>query len=267
MVSTLRRFAQTVRHAPGLRSFESFWALLRKPYLRVLTRLASKQGFQASIGGYDMRLHPSFATQNWETVEAQAYRAFVNTLEAGDIVYDVGAHIGTYSLIALFKTGNQGKVVAYEPHGFTRHYLEQHLEWNGGQDRTIIRGVCCGASSGTTDFYCLPDQAEGMNGIVPVEGFQKTTAQVTTIDSEVAEIGLIPSIIKIDVEGAEWDVLKGAEHTINTHHPRIFLSLHPIALKKVNTTPQMILDWLIERGYNCESIAEDHEIHVVCQLA
>ncbi|MBD2017969.1 FkbM family methyltransferase [Microcoleus sp. FACHB-53] len=267
MLSNLRLFAQTVRHAPGLSSLTPLWGLLRQPYLKLLTSLAGKNGLPVTVGSHSLRLHPIFATRNWEAVEAESYRAFAASLNPGDVVYDIGAHIGTYTLIALQKIGSQGRVIAYEPHEFTRTYFMQHLQWNGGSEQTICRTLCCGAKPGTTDFYCLPEQAEGMNGLVPVEGFNKVTVQVNTLDAEVAELGLIPSLIKIDVEGAEWDVLKGAEQTLRQYQPRLCLSLHPIALAKLGVTPETVLEWLTQRGYSYEVIARDHEIHVMAKVS
>src|SRR5208283_5173574 len=132
MVSFFRRFAQSIRHAPILRSLSPVWSLLRKPYLRLLNTFAKREGLLVSVGGYKIRLHPDFATQNWEKIEYDSYQAFAGLLRPGDTVFDIGAHIGTYTLLALQRIGAQGRVFAYEPHAFTCRYLKQHLEWNGG---------------------------------------------------------------------------------------------------------------------------------------
>jgi len=239
------------------------WSLLRKPYLAALNLLAGRRGIEVRIAGYPLRLSPAFATQNWETVEAASYQAFVDSVKPGAVVFDVGAHIGTYSILALMRSGPKGCVVAYEPHAFTRKYLERHLVWNAGIDRAIIRSICCGAAPGTADFFYAPDQAEGMNGLVPVEGFSRTSVPVTTLDKEVEELGLVPDIIKIDVEGAEWDVLRGAERTLSACGPTLVLSVHPEALSKLGISPIDIEAWLKERGYGWSVIAHDHEVHVV----
>jgi hypothetical protein len=85
------------------------------------------------------------------------------------------------------------------------------------------------------------------------------------LDKEIADLAFVPDIIKIDVEGAEWDVLKGAEKTLERNHPILFLSLHPRALAIRGESPDMVLDWLKQRGYSHEVIAQDHEIHVVAR--
>lgn len=263
MISTFRRFAQVIRHAPMLRSLNPVWNMLRKPYLQLLNTCAKRKGILVSVGSYRMRIHPDFATQDWETIEFESYSAFASLVKPGDVVFDIGAHIGTYTLLALQKVGNRGHVVAYEPHAFTRNYLNQHLVWNGVTERTTVRGLCCGLTQGTASFYCRSDQAEGTNSLIPTDGFEKKTIPVTTLDNDVEVLGLIPTVIKIDVEGAEWDVLRGAAQTISNYHPMIFLSLHPVALSKLGVATNQVFEWLADNGYRHEIISQDHEIHVI----
>lgn len=260
--STLRRFAQRIRHHSRLRRFEQLWNLLRRPYRSTLRALAGRHGLPVNIAGCCIRLHPDFAAQNWETVEAASYTAFRDGVREGDIVFDIGAHIGTYSLIAAVRIGATGRIVAYEPFDRTRAYLRTHLEWNGASDRALLRDVCCGAAAGVADFFYGPG-AEGMNGLLPVSGFASTQVSVVTVDSEVINFGLAPTVMKIDVEGAEMDVLKGAEETLRSVRPRLFLSIHPEQLKAQGASESIILDWLAARGYACKVIARDYEVHVV----
>jgi FkbM family methyltransferase len=71
-----------------------------------------------------------------------------------------------------------------------------------------------------------------------------------------------PTVISIDVEGAEFEVLKGAENTLLTYFPKIYLSLHPTFLKDYwNITENDVLKWLVDRGYDYELLADLHEKH------
>lgn len=264
IISSLRHFAQTLRHAPGLRSCKFIWRLLRQPYLWVLTLFASKSGIEVHVGGFPVLLHPAFSTAGWESCEFECYRIFASELHTGSVVYDVGAHIGTYTLVALQNCGPSGRVVAYEPDDFTRQYLLQHLKWNGGENRTIVRPCCCGETSGIADLYHVPEKAEGMNSLLPIAGFHKKSVLVTTLDEEVAKLGLIPALIKIDVEGWEWQVLKGAESTLQRYGPRLLLSLHPQYLENSGTSAESVLVWLQQKSYQYKVIGQDHEIHVFC---
>ena len=141
--------------------------------------------------------------------------------------------------------------------------MRRHLAWNGAAEQVIVRPLCCGATRGRVRFFYRPGVPEGINGLVEAEGLVATWADVTTLDDEVATLDLIPAIIKIDVEGAELDVLKGAEAVLRAHKPRLFLSLHPGPLAKLGLTPGAIAEWLAGRHYRCRFIAEDQEIHVM----
>lgn len=261
--SLLRTIAQSVRHAPVLQHCTSAWNVLRQPYGRVLTAFAAGNGLPLSIGGHTMRLHPLFANLNWETVEVEAYRAFTSAVMPGDVVYDVGSHFGTYTIISLRQGGPQTRVVAYEPCELTRQYLSQHLQWNHATEQVLVRSVCCGAVKGIAPFYIRPGVPEGINSLIKAEELEEISVDVTTLDDDVRELGLIPQIIKIDVEGAELEVLKGAEAVLRNCRPRLFISLHPIPLAKVGLAPRSIVDWLARRDYDCRMIAEDQELHLM----
>lgn len=74
-----------------------------------------------------------------------------------------------------------------------------------------------------------------------------------------------PTAMSIDVEGAELEVLKGAEATLLEYKPKIWLSVHPQFLKDYwNTTPNKVLKWLADRGYESELLADVHEQHYLC---
>jgi FkbM family methyltransferase len=225
--SVLRRSAQSIRHAPGLRRWSPLWESLRTPYRHLLTALGARRGMPVTIGGYTMRLAPDVVNLSWERVEVASYRTFADQVRAGDVVFDVGAHFGTYAMIAAWRGGPGARVVAYEPCALTRGYLVRHLAWNGVADRVTVREVCCTDIVGVGAFYAHPTIPEGINGLLPAEGLVETQVRCTTLDAEVEELGLVPSLVKIDVEGAEVDVLRGAAGLLDSHGPGILVSLHP----------------------------------------
>jgi FkbM family methyltransferase len=261
----LRRSAQSIRHAPGLRRCAALWSGLREPYRRILVGLGGRRGVPMMVGGQTMRLSPDVLNKNWETVEVESYRVFAAEVRPGDVIYDVGAHFGTYTLIGVARGGPQTRVVAYEPCDLTRQYLTRHLHWNGAESQVLIRPVCCGATSGSATFFHWPGVPEGINGLLPQDGLVPTTVPMTTIDREVAELRLVPAIIKIDVEGAELEVLKGAVRVLDEHRPRLLLSLHPPQLAQVGLDCEAVLTWLKGRDYRAEVIAEDQEVHVLAR--
>ncbi len=171
MIGALRRFAQLVRHAPGLRNLDKLWSVLRRPYERVISSAANRTGVAVRVGDSKIMLHPDFANIGWETVERDSYLAFQRAIEPGAVVFDVGAHIGTYTILARQAAGPAGQVVAFEPDDTARRYFSLHMDWNGCTEGTLIREVCCGAGPGHVEFYHDPQEPSGQSGMLAVEGF------------------------------------------------------------------------------------------------
>ncbi len=263
--AVLRRSAQSIRHWPGLQHLTPVWNGLRAPYRRILAQLAGTEGVPVTIGGYSIRLAPDTVSLNWETVEVDAYKVFVQEIGSGEVIYDIGAHFGTYTLIGLKRGGPGTRVVAYEPCELTRDYLRRHLRWNGAGDEVLVRPLCCGSSPGVATFFYKPGLPEGINGLLPDEGLAETRVRVTTLDEEVRELGLVPTFVKIDVEGAELDVLKGASHVLARSRPRLLLSLHPRRLAQAGLDCEAVRQWLTARDYLWRVVGEDQEVHVLAR--
>jgi FkbM family methyltransferase len=208
-------------------------------------------------------MHPDLASFGWEKAEYKSYQALVHALRPGDVFIDVGAYVGAYSVIAAKIVGSTGRVVAYEPSTRTHSYLAANLRYNNLVNAVIVRQICCGAHNGEIDFYQGLNQLESTNSILPVAGYRKTNVPVNTLDHEMASLGLSPKVIKIDAEGGEWDILQGATHVLRTCRPYLLLSLHPHELQRLGKTPDDILQWLNQFGYQHEVLERDHEIHVL----
>jgi FkbM family methyltransferase len=209
-----------------------------------------------------MRLDPSLVHLDWEHVEERAYRVYQQAIQPSAIIYDIGAHIGTYSYIGAKTGGANTRIVAYEPCALTRFFLTQHLQWNEVAEQVEFRDCACGSQSGRYAFFIHPDEPDGRNSFIPSEGFEEHQVEVTTLDQEVNKLQLAPDLIKIDVEGFEFEVLKGAQHVLHDYSPNLLLSLHPELLHKLGSNSESILDWLSVRGYNITKISQDHEIHI-----
>jgi FkbM family methyltransferase len=241
------------------------WDSVRPLYSRALEKLSGDKGVEIQIAECTVRLGPRFAGAAWESIERDSYDSFAKAIRPGDIVYDVGAHIGTYSILALRRSAPDGRVVAYEPVELTREFLIRHLAWNDAGERAIVRPFCCGAGMAEARLYFRKGEMNGDSGLVATAGSESMMVQVHSVDSEVAELRLIPTIIKIDVEGWEFEVLKGAEDTLQRYRPMLFLSLHPRALAELDASPEMVQTWLRERGYTFRVIGVDHEIHLLAK--
>ncbi|MDW8337995.1 MAG: FkbM family methyltransferase [Thermoleophilia bacterium] len=217
---------------------------------------------EVSIVGRRMRVHRDFARIPWERVERASYSQFVAHLRPGMTVLDVGAHIGTYTVLASQAGGPDGCVVAFEPGRRALRYLRRHLRWNGARGNTLVVECALGSETGVVTYYEHPMEASGEAGLLPKPAHRATKVVTSTVDVEVERRSLRPSLIKVDVEGWELDVLHGADRVLERHRPALLLSLHPEELGDRGVSEGHVRSWLRERGYLSKVLEEDHEIHV-----
>ena len=153
--------------------------------------------------------------------ELEMQRLFAESVSEGAVVYDLGAHVGFYTLLASKAVGPLGKVVSFEPFPRNLRFLRQHLTLNEARNVDVIEG----AVSATTSKICFKIGGSSTKGRVARDG--ELEVQVHALD-DLYEAGRIPQpqFIKIDIEGAEADALMGAAGLLRRAHPTIFLATH-----------------------------------------
>jgi FkbM family methyltransferase len=148
-------------------------------------------------------------------------RAFVRFIRPGDVVFDVGAHAGFFTLLASRLAGASGRVVAFEPFPENLAALREHLALNGVTNAHVI-DAAVSLVPGFSSF--MPDR-EKTKGKLQSDG--ELTVRVLSLDAVYASrIFPPPSFVKIDVEGEELNVLRGAAEMLTSEHPVIILATH-----------------------------------------
>ncbi len=175
--------------------------------------------------------------------EREQTRLFLQHIRPGDVVYDVGAASGYYTLLARKLVGAQGKVVAFEPNPWNASFLQLHVTANRFDD-VELHSCAVGREDGTAKFA----QRSGTGtGCVSADGTLQVA--VRSLDSLVAETGTIPTHIKIDVEGAEQQLLEGARDLLQQTRPTLFLSTHGPRVH------QACCQYLADLGYKLSPMA------------
>ena len=153
----------------------------------------------------------------YSTVETTAFDQLV---DAGAVVIDAGANIGVHTLFLARKVGPNGRVLAFEPQRLMFQTLCGNLALNSITN-TYCWNMALGAAPGETTAPMLdPTQPDNFGGVSLEGEIPGEPVSVTTIDAfELPRC----DFIKIDVEGMEEDVLRGAEHTIRKHKPILYL--------------------------------------------
>jgi len=196
---------------------------MKRAYEAVLDRLAGSRLVARFPHGESVRLAAAFRHVMWN---GQEYEAFRREIAPGNLVLDVGANLGAYTLLFGHWVGATGRVVAFEPAPEPRRGLERHVALNGMAGRVVVRAEAVSAAKGTARFG-----GTGPNGHDRLTDSTEGSFEVTTtsIDAFCEETRTRPHLIKVDVEGAELAVLQGARETIRAAGPglKLFVEMHP----------------------------------------
>ena len=167
--------------------------------------------------------------------------AFEKHIRRGDVVYDIGANVGYFSLLAAVLAGPDGQVVAFEPLPRNIHYLHRHIKLNQIKNITVIEA----AVSDQEGKACFDLGASSAMGHIAETG--EIEVQMVALERLLAE-GRVPppDAIKLDVEGAEYEVLRGAGSLLKEKRPLFSLDTHN---RKAHHFTIALLD---ELGYRFE---------------
>lgn len=143
------------------------------------------------------------------------------------VFIDVGAHIGKYAIRLAKKMLNQGKVIAIEPEDKNFNLLSKNVKLNGLNNITMLN-VACSNIDGQISFY-VDKNASTLHTIYandPNKAKSKILINSNRLDTIILRHNIRRvDLIKIDVEGAEFDVLKGATHLIKDYSPKIIVEI------------------------------------------
>ncbi len=191
-------------------------------------------------------------SNDWEPSETSY---FVSKLRAGDIVLDIGANIGWFSLVAARHIGKSGAIYAFEPRPETVKMLKRTMADNRLRDRVQVLEFALSDTWSTLDlvwrrgtdnpgesFVAGPNQA--------MEHFESAKVTAGVLDDILPDVA--PDIIKIDVEGAEPKVMRGAQNALKRKHPPILSELFPHQLQAVSgASARQYIDQMQSYGYAC----------------
>lgn len=159
--------------------------------------------------------------------EQKVLEKFLENLQTRDVVYDIGANLGLYTCFAKSKATN-GKIIAIEPHGASLDRLRENLELNSG-GTVLSSQLALGAEKDQLEVAIPEGTSVGGGAISLAERGSGETVPVLPLDDFISEYDVPqPTVLKIDVEGFELDVLKGAEETLqNPDLNHVFCEVHP----------------------------------------
>jgi len=175
--------------------------------------------------------------------EAEKQSRFAEVVKRGDVVLDLGANVGFYTLMAARLVGPGGLVIAMEPLPGNLRLLYAHLGLNGVANVSVLP-YAVAEKGGVMAFEEAESNAMGRLG----EGGALEVRTVRLDDLFAGAGAPVPTVVKMDIEGAEADALAGGERFFREARPKIFLATHG---REVHAR---CLDQLRSWGYRIEPL-------------
>ncbi len=199
--------------------------------------------------------------QSGASYEVKIKKMFLENISQGSIVIDCGAKIGEFSLIAAKKVGTKGKVIAIEPFRRTVNRLQENFILNKFNNYKILK-LAVSNKPGIETFYENPISGEGCLDPSLFEGknLDANEVKLDTLDNIISNQNLERvDMIKIDVEGFEYEVLSGCIKSFKLNKiQKILCEIHHEFLRKKGINEKTIYDLLENNGFTVKFIDNSH---------
>jgi len=197
--------------------------------------------------------------------DALQIKLLADCLREGDTAIDIGAHAGQYCILMAAMCGATGNVVAFEPDPHARKMLMQNLELNPDIKRPTVEALAVSDARGEAVLYSRGGNSQSSlarSGIgeAAARDVETIVVPLITLDAYVAQNGLpTPQWIKIDTEGAEIRILKGATKLL-AGDTEIVCELHPYAWKEFGNSFAELMALIAASGRHMRYIDQDVEV-------
>jgi len=178
-------------------------------------------------------------------------------VKKGDVVLDIGANIGYYTLIFAKLVGEEGKVYAFEPEPDNFALLKYNVEINGYQNVILVQKAVSN-KSGEIRLYLCEDNKGDHRIYDSHDGRKFVEIEVIQLDDYFKNYNGRVDFIKIDIQGAEGGVIQGATLLLqkNPRNLKIATEFWPTGLKRFGTEPEEYLKLLLKHGFKLYHINE-----------
>jgi FkbM family methyltransferase len=185
--------------------------------------------------------------------EEKLIQVLTTELKKGMSFYDLGAHWGYFSLIGSKLVGMAGNVYSFEPLPQNINRLNKNLKINDTIKNIKVLEYAVSSKKGKITFSNIDDSYANSYLVKNSDKALSLSVETTSLDEVIENENLTPpDFLKIDVEGAEHDVLIGAQRTIRKYRPLIHLSTHEIHNPGVD---HLCTSFLKENNYSIQLLS------------
>jgi len=194
---------------------------------------------------------------------------FEARIKPGMTALDVGSNLGEMALHLAHLVGPTGTVHAFEPMPAAFARLHNHIEKN--QLAATLRSWNLALSNATGEMQMtIPSPTADNQGLGSIANpaiaaaAETITVPTQTLDDFVAQQQIKKiDFIKLDIQGAEWFFLEGAQQTLKTHRPEIAMEISPTDLAQINKSSRDLLHLVASLGYQIHNIRNGRPTTVI----
>jgi FkbM family methyltransferase len=218
------------------------WYVVKKIAAKLFTKLPFSWYARMSINGFRMHLFPTLLTHNlfadkrYRAADDAVYRTY---LRKGDTAIDAGANIGSSTLLMSLLVGETGRVLSFEPSKRFYSYLKRNIALNGYNN---IQAYNYALGDKATELAFNEQREDDTTYRIEPGVDTGVVVKVHTLDSYTSGISHV-RLLKIDVEGYELFVLRGAQQTLQKTEI-LYIEFSTNNLRATGTNPSHILDAL-----------------------
>lgn len=237
--------------------------LLSRAYGAGLNAIYGESGIEWSTNGERLRIHPRLRGKIQPLSERDLFAFLKAGIEPGHVIFDVGTFVGTYAVFEALWSGPSGRVVAFEPTAANWPWIQAHVKMNGVERRVELIKAAAGERSGLTRFHQhLVDSDQ--NSVFPLltpASSRAVEVPMVTLDEIADRLALAPDWIRMDVQGFELSVLRGARKILARQGTpvRIVAEMHPHIWSLNGLDRRQVRDGLGELGLTVKPIGSSTE--------
>jgi FkbM family methyltransferase len=182
-------------------------------------------------------------------------RLYLSLIRRGDVVLDIGANVGYFTMLFSDLVGKKGEVHAFEPIPGTFRELSRNMRRFPGYRNVYLNCAALGDKSNRTKMF-LPGSDAGQAALVCHRDGSWEGASISPIDVEMIRLDEyavhLPRMdfVKCDVEGAELLVLLGGQSTLRRLHPRLLLEVNNCWMRSFDLASEDLFSFLRQLGYS-----------------
>lgn len=200
------------------------------------------------IGARPVRMHYVHSNDQLARQEALALAMLLTELCEGDTALDVGAHAGIYSVLMAHRCGKTGRVIAFEPDPAAAHLFKKTFDLNPNLKVPVFEPLACSDTRGPATFFASNADSRSSLAHGNRDNANAIEVQTVQLDDYLAEHNIAPPrLVKIDTEGAEIRVMRGARRLLEGPST-IICELHPFAWPRFEDSFEELLELVRNSG-------------------